>query len=221
MSPQTSRCGRWAQSIATPRSPARCHDRGVKSLARLAFSALVAGVSIVAFAPEAHALGPVDIEVGGRVGVGTKPDSRTASPFGFGLGARGGVSIFHFYGGVGVMHYFGSSTELPTAGGTVNSQYSSTLLGVELGYSITIIPKLLLRPQLGIGNASLSFGNDHSHDHLYLEPGLTALILLDNLYLGADANLLAVTGVPTGDAGGNETKTYAALTAHAQVGIRF
>ena len=100
----------------------------------------------------------------------------------------------------------------------MSSQYSSTLIGVELGYSITIIPKLLLRPQLGIGNASLSFGDNHSHDHLYLEPGVTALLLLDNLYLGVDANLLAVTGVPTGD---NETKTYAALTAHAQIGLRF
>lgn len=190
----------------------------MKSFARLASSALIAGASFLALAPEAHALGPVDVEIGGRLGVGTKPDSRTASPFGIGLGARGGVSIFHVYGGLSAIHYFGSSTELPTAGGTVNSQYSSTLLGVELGYSITIVPKLLLRPQLGLGNAALSFGNNASHDHLYLEPGVTALLLLGNLYLGADANLLAVTGVPTGD---DQTKTYAALTAHVQIGLRF
>ncbi len=190
----------------------------MKPFVRLASSLLVAGASCVAFAPEAHALGPVDIEIGARAGVGTKPDSRTASPFGLGLGGRGGVSFLHFYGGLSAIHYFGSSTDLPTASGTVSSQYSSTLIGVELGYSITIIPKLLLRPQLGIGNASLSFGDNHSHDHLYLEPGVTALLLLGNLYLGVDANLLAVTGVPTGD---NETKTYAALTAHAQIGLRF
>jgi len=189
----------------------------VKSFARLGLSALLIGLSFAALEHDAQALGPVDVEIGARVGVGTKPDSGTASPFGLGLGARGGVSFFHFYGGLSAIHYFGSSTDLPTASGTVNSHYSSTLLGVELGYSITIVPKLLLRPQLGIGNASLSFG-DTSHGHLYLEPGLTALLLLGNLYLGADANLLAVTGIATGD---NQTKTYAALTAHAQIGLRF
>jgi hypothetical protein len=189
----------------------------VKSFSRLGLSALLVGLSLAALEHDAHALGPVDIELGARGGVGTKPDSGAASPFGLGLGGRGGVSIFHFYGGLSAIHYFGSSTDLPTAGGTINSHYSSTLLGVELGYSITIIPKLLLRPQLGLGNASLAFGNT-SHDHLYLEPGVTALLLLGNLYLGADANILAVTGIPTGD---NETKTYASLTVHAQIGLRF
>ncbi len=189
----------------------------MKRSSRRGLSALLFGLCWAALEHDAHALGPVDIEVGARGGVGTRPDSGTASPFGLGLGGRGGVSIFHFYGGLSAIHYFGSSTDLPNARGTINSQNSSTLLGVELGYSITIIPKLLLRPQLGIGNASLSFG-DTSHNHLYLEPGVTALLLLGNLYLGADANLLAVTGIPTGD---NETKAYAALTAHAQIGLRF
>ncbi len=36
---------------------------------------------------------------------------------------------------------------------------SSTLIGAELGYSITSLPHLILRPQLGVGNASLTFIN--------------------------------------------------------------
>lgn len=187
-------------------------------LARLGVSALLAALSLAALEHDADALGPVDIELGARGGVGTKPASGGASPFGLGLGGRAGVSVFHFYGGISAIHYFGSSTDLPTPPGTVNSRYSSTLVGVELGYSITIVPKLLIRPQLGIGNASFAFGDDASQSHLYLEPGVVALLLLGNLYLGADANILAVPGISRGN---DETRTYASLTAHVQIGLRF
>jgi hypothetical protein len=100
---------------------------------------------------------------------------------------------------------------------TSSVTYSSTLLGGEAGYSITGIPHLTLRPQLGVGNASFSFG-DASQSHLYLEPGLVALITLGLLYVGADANLLAVPGV---DQGNNDTKTYTSFTIHGQIGIQF
>jgi hypothetical protein len=141
----------------------------VKIALRLAAPTLVAIAAIVASGRDARALGPVDVEIGARVdaradldvhgpesacvGVGTNPDSKGPNPFGLGLGGRAGVSIFHIYGGLSAIHYFGSSSDIPTPAGTINSSYSSTLLGVEAGYSITAVPHLTLRPQLGIGSA--------------------------------------------------------------------
>jgi hypothetical protein len=194
----------------------------VNLVLRLAVPSLLAIAAIGATERDAHALGPVDVEVGARVGVGTNPDSNGPNPFGFGIGGRAGVSIFHIYGGLSAIHYFGSSADVggPGVAGTLintSATYSSTLLGVEAGYSITAIPHLTLRPQLGIGNASFSFG-DLSESHLYLEPGVVGLVTLGLVYVGADLNLLAVPGI---DQGGGDTKTYTAFTIHGQIGIQF
>ena len=186
-------------------------------LARLAAPALFAAAVFGATERDAQAIGPVDIEAGARVGVGTNPDSDGPNPFGLGLGGRAGVSIFHVYGGLSAIHYFGSSSQIPTPTGTFESTYSSTLLGVELGYSITAIPRLTIRPQLGLGNAAFSFG-DLSSSYLYLEPGVTGLVSLGLIYVGADLNLLAIPGV---EQGGTESKTFTAFTAHGQVGVQF
>ncbi len=189
---------------------------------RLAVPVLVVIAAVASSEGDARALGPVDVEVGARVGIGTNPDSKGPNPFGLGIGGRAGVSIFHVYGGISAIHYFGTSADVggPGTSGlvtTTNVSYSSTLLGLELGYSITAIPKLTIRPQLGVGNASFSFA-DVSQSHLYLEPGLTALLSLGVVYLGADANLLAIPGI---DQGGGDTKTYTSFTIHGQIGIQF
>ena len=187
------------------------------------FLAIAAIGAVTASAHDAHALGPLDVEVGARVGAATNPNSNTPTPFGVGVGGRAGLSIFHIYGGISAIHYFGSSNDVSgpaTPAGTfgvATVDYSSTLIGGELGYSITSIPHLTLRPQLGIGNASFSFG-DASQSHLYLEPGFVALIHVGLLYVGADANVLAI---PSVDQGNNETKTYTSLTVHGQIGLRF
>jgi hypothetical protein len=183
--------------------------------ARLALATLGAAAAIGASEGDAHALGPVDVEIGAKVGVATKPNSNAPNPFGLGVGGRAGVTIFHVYGGVSGVHYFGESVEL--AGGTLKASYSTTLLGVEVGYSITAIPLLTIRPQLGLGNAAFSFG-EASQSHLYLEPGVTALLSLGLLYVGADLNLLAIPGV---DQGNGSTTTYTSFSAHGQIGITF
>lgn len=184
-------------------------------LSHLAVAAVVA-VSALGFSERsAHALGPVDLEVGAKVGVATNPDSNFANPYGIGLGARAGVGILGFYGGLSAIHYFGSSDELLGA----KYDVSSTLLGVEAGYTISALPVVQIRPQLGLGNASFSSsagGSSSSKSYLYLEPGVTALVPLGLVYVGADLNLLAVPGVDYG----NDSKTYTSLSFHAQVGIR-
>lgn len=190
----------------------------MKIVLRLLIPALVAGAAFLVSERDAKALGPVDVEVGARVGVATNPDSDGPNPYGLGLGVRGGVSIFNIYGGLSFMHYLGSSQDVP-GGGSVD--FSSTLYGLELGYSIKAIPMLTLRPQLGIGNASLtsSVGSfSASSSNLYLEPGVTALVPLGLLYVGADVNLLLLPGVDQGDA---DSKTFTSLSIHGQVGVQF
>jgi hypothetical protein len=178
----------------------------------LAF-ALVLGFSL--FTREARALGPIDLELGAKIGVGSNPDSNGPNPYGFGLGGRAGLSIFHLYAGGSAIHYFGGSIDTPLG----KTDVSSTLLGGELGYTITALPIIQLRPQVGLGNASFSTSvgsADSSSSHLYVEPGLTVLIPILLLYVGADANALIVPGVDQSTGG---TKTLTSLTLHAQIGI--
>jgi hypothetical protein len=194
----------------------------VNLVMRIAVPCLLAVAAIGVSERDAHALGAVDIEGGARVGFGTTPDSTGPNPFGLGVGGRAGVSIFHVYLGFSAIHYFGTSSDLsgPGAAGqfsTSSLTYSSTLVGGEFGYSITGIPLLTLRPQIGVGNAAFSFG-DASQNHLYLEPGLVALVSLGLLYVGADANLLAIPGI---DQGNNVTTTYTSFTIHGQIGLQF
>lgn len=187
-------------------------------LSRLAAPALLGAAILFASEHDAHALGPVDIEAGLRVGVGTTPDADAVNPFGVGVGGRAGVSVFNVYGGLSAIHYFGSSKDILNQ----KVQTASTLLGLELGYSIKLIRVLTLRPQLGIGNVtfSSSVGNvdGDSKSKLYLEPGVTGLFSLGLLYVGADLNVLLIPGV---ERALQDSKTYTSFTAHGQIGIQF
>ncbi len=196
-----------------------------------------ASISVAAFAfcagtlmmtRDAHALGPVDLEVGAKVGMGTNPISdqngvSTPNPLGFGLGARGGVSFLGIYAGVQLMYYFGSSQDETVLGSTFSAKDHSLLYGIEAGYGITLLDLLTIRPQLGIGNFTLtasasgnapgvSVGGSQSNSNLYLEPGVTGIVSLGGWFVGADANLLFLPG--------SDYDTKAAFTLHGQVGIK-
>src|SRR5579862_4965574 len=100
----------WLASVHFP-NPRRLAPMRSASISVAAF-AFCAGTLMMT--RDAHALGPVDLEVGAKVGVGTNPISdqngtSTPNPLGFGLGARGGVSFLGIYAGVQLMYYFGSS----------------------------------------------------------------------------------------------------------------
>ena len=178
---------------------------------------------------EAHALGPLDVEVGARLGYATNPNSDVGNPLGTGVGARGGIELFHrLYAGVNAMYYFGTSQNTPL--GVEQQSTHSLLLGFELGYSLHV-SILTIRPQLGIGEANItSFAqfnsaaentavipnNSVTYTHTYLEPGLVALINVGIVYVGADANILVITGANEAD--GN---AYTSFAFGAQAGLRF
>jgi hypothetical protein len=185
------------------------------------FAAIAAAAVASLATREARALGPVDIEVGAKVGVATSPVSNgnTPNPLGFGLGARGGLSFEGVYAGIQLLYYFGSSQNEPVLG---ELSEHALLYGVEAGYGFTLLDKLLtIRPQLGLGNATFTVSGSSSvanvsgstsKSNLYLEPGVTGLVSLGGWFVGADLNLLFLPGMDN---------TTTAFTLHGQVGLKF
>jgi hypothetical protein len=180
-------------------------------------------VGCFAFAKTANALGPVDVEIGGRVGYGGTPSnfpSGSINPLGVGLGARAGVDFFGFYGGLNVMYYFG---------GTVDGFSEHSLMeGIEFGYSITL-PLITIRPVVGFGHWESSGGGSASDGgvtvsvsddtgSLYVEPGVTVLHSFGVAYVAADVSALLLTYMPQAS---GSTALDTALTVEGQVGCAF
>jgi hypothetical protein len=203
--------------------------------------ALSLGLAVALVASDARALGPVDVEIAGKVGGATNPLGNGApNPLGVGLGGRAGIDLVGFYAGVDVMYYVGGSETLPGPGGASSAlQVSASdhvfMYGVEAGYNFRILDLVTIRPQMGVGNLTLSYstsvtgatvgGNSgavptsESASNLYLEPGVTGLISLGGWFVGADANVLVLPGITEPNA--SSTTTDAAFTAHAEIGIKF
>ncbi len=166
-----------------------------------------AALAALAFSSTAHAIGPVDIEIGARVGYATSPSScYPANPYGLGFGGRAGLSFFGIYGGISGMYYLGSSS------GNVSA--TALMEGFEVGYTLPI-PIVKIRPEVGFGNATTS--GAYSASNFYLEPGVLVMIPFSILFVGADVNALilpgnSIAGVSSTDVG---------LSVHGQFGFRF
>jgi hypothetical protein len=172
--------------------------------------------AILAFSPKAHALGPVDVEVGARAGVA----AGNLGPIGFGIGGRGGISALGLYAGIDVIDYLGATGTCGScsspAGQTVEQSRSALLYGLEAGYSFKF-SLVTIRPQLGLGNFHLSSGYGDptpgpstSSNYFYLEPAVVGLVSLGVFFVGADiGELLLLTG-PNSE-----------FTVHGQVGVTF
>jgi len=177
--------------------------------------AVVAGA--LSISRDASALGPVGIEVGAKIGAGTNPTGDNINPLGFGIGARGGVTIFNIYGGLSFMYYLGGTTNEPTSG--VHRSGKAVLYGFEGGYDFNILGVVIVRPQLGIGvyngnyNESVRLTTSTADGkNLYLEPGVTGIVPFGFWFVGADANLLFLPG---------QSGATAGFTFHGQIGLRF
>jgi hypothetical protein len=199
----------------------------IVSMAAVAFAF---GACTFAMACDARALGPVDVEVGARIGVATNPASTGVdlNPLGFGLGARGGVDFLGFYGGVQFMYYLGSTeSSAALCGGATSCGVSAfstrtLMVGIEAGYGITLTNVLTLRPQMGLGDATFRSsasgsgvanpGSRGSTSNLYLEPGVAGLFSLGGWFVGVDVNALFFPGM-------NGAQT--AFSLHGQVGLKF
>ena len=130
------------------------------------------------------------------------------------------------------MYYFGESQNvtLPVVA-SISESVHVLMYGVEGGYNIVLPGNLLtIRPQIGVGNFTLSSSASasalglggsasNSASNLYLEPGVTALISLGMWFVGADANVLLLPGVTNPVTQSSDTD--AAFTVHAQGGVKF
>ena len=182
------------------------------------------GVGTFGMARDAHALGPIDLELGAKVGYGSSPSSAYNNPLGFGLGARAGVDFLSIYLGAQFRYYFGTDESAASVtgieSGSVHSH--SWVYGIEGGYNITLGP-LTIRPQLGLGNTTIATSGQATgvvnvtwkpgsdNNNFYLEPGAVLLVNIGIWYFGADVNLLWVPAVQD---------SKAALTVDGQVGIK-
>lgn len=188
------------------------------------WAATGAGLLALFTTREAHALGPLDLEIAAKVGYGTNPDSGSSlNPLGFGLGGRAGVSLFGLYAGVSAVYYLGGSETVPCPAGTPcpnGSPSAHTLMyGGEFGYGFKI-SIVTIRPLIGVGSALVS--GSGSSSSLYLEPGVTGLVSFGLFLVGVDANLAIFPGsTQVASDGTTSTTVTEAFTIHGQVGLRF
>ena len=209
-------------------------------------SSLALGL-LLGLAPPAHALGPIDVEVGAKVGAGTNPvGGGLPDPMGLGLGGRAGVALSGLYLGVSVVDSLGATGQLHVVEGPDFEEGTlsphSLLYGLEAGYGIPLAHRVLLRAQLGVGQDRLGMGGglavgttlDNIVDlpqpvatttYLYLEPAIVALVTLGHLYAGVDVGALLLPSGPSVAPPGtpflSPHRLDGATTAHAQVGVRF
>jgi hypothetical protein len=190
-----------------------------------------------------HGPNPFGVGIGARAGVGYR-------------GLYLGLALTYYFGasgecGGGAPVSPGTSQLGPAfcsvadGGGEVELQQSTSLYGLDIGYTFGFASAkwFKLRPILQIGDAQITRTGSVSSQEVngiaglsgdnrfYLQPGLTALVVVESFFAGIDANLLVVPGVtdPEGvveNVSGtgtltSSTRALLAFTGHLQVGFRF
>jgi opacity protein-like surface antigen len=132
--------------------------------------------------------GSKPISVGLLLGYGISFESGP-NALGFGFGARGGYNFDKLYLGARFNFYLGEDP--------VNIWE----LGIEGGYDVSLGDKLTLRPEIGLGLASVTvdlgpFGSA-SDSEFYIAPGASLLYdVTDSVFVGLDVRLLLVLSDP-------------------------
>jgi len=139
--------------------------------------------------------------------------------YGFGLGARAGVTLpLSVYVGGTFVYHLGETKSTAAGDRSVNVWY----VGAEGGYDLGVGP-LTLRPYLGLGYAHVraaspdvcAFGQcvsaSGSNGEFALWPGVTALVGLGGLFVGADLRYVVLVDV----------EDFNAFSAFATIGMSF
>jgi hypothetical protein len=204
----------------------------------LGLPALSLGVAAALAVHDAHAVGPLDVEVALKAGGGTPPGGDSPSPLAYSIGGRAGVAFSGAYGGLSLVNYFGESQAAdPTVPGSLGVAVHALMFGAEGGYGWKL-GTLTLRAQLGVGNfaetvsypatnggcVAIATGSacppvvsrpSYRIHSLYLEPGVTAMISFGTVFVAADANVLVLPNRF------GASSTDAAFTLHGQLGLKF
>jgi hypothetical protein len=144
----------------------------------------------------AHALGPLDLEIAGKLGYGS-------DHYDFGFGGRAGISFLGLYGGFNVVDYLGGGTDHPhilTYGGEVG-------FGFKISF-VTIRPLVGFGDEIASGCGAVGCSSGGS---FYVQPGGLLQFTFGHLIFGVDAGAL----IPT-------TSGYPqAFTLNGEIGVRF
>ncbi len=168
-------------------------------LFKLGTSILAALAATTLYTPTASAMGP---SAGLLVGNGFKDG------YNVGIGARGGLTLpMNLYVGGTILYHLGKTESTPLGDITANVWY----LGGEGGYDLGVGP-LTIRPYLGLGYANLRVsapdtcvlgtcvGGSNSQGKLAFWPGVTGLVGLGSIFVGADLRYVLVVDVEDGNA---------------------
>ncbi len=187
-------------------------------------------LAVAGSASPARAMGPVKVELAAEAGAATSPSDQAFSgttPFGFGFGARIGVSWEEVYLGATASYYLGAHQD--AAGPYSGTSVHTVTEGLEAGYTFTL-PVLALRPQVGFGTAGITtdYPGDFSNtqNNLYVLPALAVLVPIGTFFVGGTAGVMVlpsfVESAP-GASGGlvASSHTYASFVGHIDAGVRF
>jgi hypothetical protein len=204
----------------------------------------VEGGGLIGFTSNpSHGPNPFGVGIGARAGAAYK-------------GLYLGVAVTYYFGASGECGGGAPITQGTSAlasgfcstadgGGEVELEQNTSLYGLDIGYTFKFRSAkwFRLRPILEIGDAEITRTGSVSSQEVngivglngdnrfYLQPGLTALFVVQAFFAGIDANLLVVPGVTdpegvTENVSGtgtltSTTRALAAFTGHLQVGFRF
>jgi hypothetical protein len=177
---------------------------------KLAISTLLAAAATTFYAQKASAMGASAAVL---VGNGFKDG------YNIGIGARGGVTLpMSLYLGGTILYHLGKTTSDSGADFKANIWY----FGGEGGYDIGAGP-LTIRPYLGLGYANLRasapdvcalgacVGGSYSDGKLAFWPGVTGLVGLGSLFVGADLRYVLLV----------DAEDANAFSAFATLGVNF
>jgi hypothetical protein len=166
---------------------------------KLMIGVLLAASAFLFYAETASAMGA---SAGVLVGNGFKDG------YNLGIGARGGVTLpMSLYVGGTIVYHLGKTDSTSIGDITRNIWY----LGAEGGYDLGAGP-LTIRPYLGFGYAHLSVsapdacalgtcvGGSNSVGKLAFWPGVTGLVGVGSLFVGADLRYVLLVDVEDGNA---------------------
>lgn len=152
-----------------------------------------------------------DLQLGLAIGYGfeSATGDYAAHPYNLGFGLRLGYTLdMGLFIGLGGTYYLGGTQENTTSVGVAGASQENTInaltIAPEVGYDVWLGP-IVLRPSVEIG-ALITFqsndanfsGQASSDGAMYLGPGFTVLVPLDEYYLGGDGRFV----IPIGEGDG-------------------
>lgn len=151
--------------------------------------------------------GDHDVTLDAHLQYGIWTGDGDVNAFGFGLGARGGITIGPgVYLGADFDYYFGEHQDAGVSGlGGGSAHLNTYSFLAEIGYDIDVSRADVLRPKVGIGvgwahgSACVSVAGiaggctSRSESGVSFEPGLQYLHFFDNIYLSLDAHYQVIS----------------------------